>query len=262
MESIIQEQKELEFNVSDNFIQNLPVQLLLKQGIVQLDGIDMSSGQEYSQCTLVERHEIESLNELILTKGNEKLDEMKKQIQFKQQIRLFQWELRRFHMIEEDLRQKMRDIQLFKLSKNVQQLIEGNKITADGKNPAELEKQERIKLEKHEQKLLLQKQTAEKNFKRRLMSLKADNKQKSVENDELNNVIQALAHTLAEKRLLDEVARDRAGQQAKRKMQMIVKRRRLVEMARAQAQHLAVLHGELERMRMRTFPALTSLQEK
>ena len=221
----------------------------------------MCSGQEYSQCTLVERHEIESLNELILTKGNEKLDEMKKQIQFKQQIRLFQWELRRFHMIEEDLRQKMRDIQLFKLSKNVQQLIEGNKSIENSKT-VEMEKQERNKLERHEQKLLLQKKTAEKNFKRRLMNLKADCKQKTVENNELSMVIQALAHTLAEKRLLDEVARDRAGQQAKRKMQMIVKRRRLVEMARAQAQHLAVLHGELERMRMRTFPALTSLQEK
>lgn len=239
------------------------MQLLLKQGIVQLDGIDMCSGQEYSHCTLVERHEIESLNELILTKGNEKLDEMKKQIQFKQQIRLFQWELRRFQMIEEDLRQKMRDIQLFKLSKNVQQLIEGSgSNSGENVKTAEMEKQERIKLERHEQKLILQKKTAEKNFKRRLMNLKAENTEKTVENDELDQVIQAFAHTLAEKRLLDEVARDRAGQQARRKMQMIVKRRRLVEMARAQAQHLAVLHGELERMRMRTFPALTSLQEK
>ena len=110
----------------DNMLSNLPIQLLLRQGIVQLEGVDLASGQEFSQCTLIERHEIEMLNEAILNIGIVIVEEMKKQIQFKQQIRMYQWELRKMAMMQEDAHQKTRDIQLFKLSKNVKEMIENS----------------------------------------------------------------------------------------------------------------------------------------
>ena len=43
---------------------------------------------------------------------------------------------------------------------------------------------------------------------------------------------------------------------AEAKMQDIVLRRRLVETAKAQSQEISQLRAELERLRMRTFPAL------
>ena len=43
------------------------------------------------------------------------------------------------------------------------------------------------------------------------------------------------------------------------KMKDIVLRRRLVEMAKSQAQEIALLKAELERLRMRTFPALVQI---
>ena len=43
---------------------------------------------------------------------------------------------------------------------------------------------------------------------------------------------------------------------AEAKMQDIVLRRRLVETAKSQAQEISLLRAELERLRMRTFPAL------
>lgn len=46
---------------------------------------------------------------------------------------------------------------------------------------------------------------------------------------------------------------------AKQRMQNIVKRRRLVELVRAQAQEISVLTTEAERLRMRTFPALVQV---
>ena len=42
-------------------------------------------------------------------------------------------------------------------------------------------------------------------------------------------------------------------------MHDIVQRRRLVETAKSQAQEVAVLRAELERLRMRTFPALVQV---
>ena len=40
----------------------------------------------------------------------------------------------------------------------------------------------------------------------------------------------------------------------------IVQRRKLVELAKAQAQEVAVLRAEVERLRMRTFPALVQVE--
>ena len=45
-----------------------------------------------------------------------------------------------------------------------------------------------------------------------------------------------------------------------RKYDEIVQRRRLIELAKQQAQEIAVLRAEVERLRMRTFPALVQLE--
>lgn len=45
-----------------------------------------------------------------------------------------------------------------------------------------------------------------------------------------------------------------------KRMQDIVQRRKLVDLAKAQAQEVAVLRAEVERLRMRTFPALVQVE--
>ena len=52
--------------------------------------------------------------------------------------------------------------------------------------------------------------------------------------------------------------RNNTGQQ--KRMQDIVQRRKLVDLAKAQAQEVAVLRAEVERLRMRTFPALVQVE--
>lgn len=47
---------------------------------------------------------------------------------------------------------------------------------------------------------------------------------------------------------------------AERRYQEIVQRRKLVDLAKAQAQEVAVLRAEVERLRMRTFPALVQVE--
>ena len=54
------------------------------------------------------------------------------------------------------------------------------------------------------------------------------------------------------------VAPSEAG--ARQRMEDIVSRRRLVELARAQAAEIGVLQSELERLRMATFPALVQVE--
>jgi len=47
---------------------------------------------------------------------------------------------------------------------------------------------------------------------------------------------------------------------AEKRYQEIVQRRKLVDLAKAQAQEVAVLRAEVERLRMRTFPALVQVE--
>lgn len=45
-----------------------------------------------------------------------------------------------------------------------------------------------------------------------------------------------------------------------KRYQQIVQRRKLVDLAKAQANEVAVLRAEVERLRMRTFPALVQVE--
>ena len=47
---------------------------------------------------------------------------------------------------------------------------------------------------------------------------------------------------------------------AEKRYREIVQRRKLVDLAKAQAQEVAVLRAEVERLRMRTFPALVQVE--
>jgi len=52
----------------------------------------------------------------------------------------------------------------------------------------------------------------------------------------------------------------RAKDTPDKRLKGIVQRRRLVDIAKAQAQEVAVLRAEVERLRMKTFPALVQVE--
>lgn len=52
---------------------------------------------------------------------------------------------------------------------------------------------------------------------------------------------------------------NQAEANSERRLKNIVARRRLVDLAKGQSQEVAVLRAEVERLRMRTFPALVQV---
>ena len=54
------------------------------------------------------------------------------------------------------------------------------------------------------------------------------------------------------------VEQTKADQQDR--VRQVVRRRRLVDLAKAQAQEVAYLRAEVERLRMKTFPALVQIE--
>lgn len=61
-------------------------------------------------------------------------------------------------------------------------------------------------------------------------------------------------------KFLNISASERAKHTADSRLRGIVQRRKLVDLAKAQAQEVAVLRAEVERLRMKTFPALVQIE--
>jgi len=154
----------------------------------------------------------------------------------------------------EDLQTRSKYIQLLKLTKNLQDYLQEDDYT--GKQHEyiqslevtydynEKEKQKRIKF--------LQEAAEELNKTIRC---------KNNENLELDKVVNELIVQVSERKNINStnVELQDTSIGTKKRMKIIAQRRRLVDMAKAQAQEIAVLRAEVERLRMKTFPALVQL---
>ena len=108
---------------------------------------------------------------------------------------------------------------------------------------------------------------------RTLKKLQNSIAEKKEENQELDKQLKELQVSVIERQQIDELAGNlvltfnttllildigisQAEAGAKERMHNIIVRKKLVQAAKAQAQEIAILRAEVERLRMRTFPAL------
>jgi len=197
---------------------------------------------------------VEDLNNTIKQLGESKIASMVESKDFRKGIIQLEWEHKKMSMQMEDLEKKMKDIQFMKVTREIQAYL----------NEADYEAKKAMEISTLEQTILLQKKHHEKNVlakKRIMMELKASMKQRDYHNDILDKDLEELNVAVNERRHIDEVnAERRMDTGAERRYQEIVQRRKLVDLAKAQAQEVAVLRAEVERLRMRTFPALVQVE--
>ncbi|XP_021355562.1 cilia- and flagella-associated protein 43-like isoform X2 [Mizuhopecten yessoensis] len=231
---------------------NLEVQLMLKQGQVEVDTSTFI--HDYKDSALIHRSVVEELNSNIKQLGESKIASMVESKDFRKGIIQLEWEHKKMIMQMEDFQNRMKDIQYMKVTREIQLYLSNSDY--DGRKQEEIGKLEQTiltQLRHHERKVAAKKQ--------QLRELGRSHKSKDDQNRYMDNDLTELHVTVNERRHIDDVNADRRSDFGReRRYQEIVQRRKLVDLAKAQAQEVAVLRAEVERLRMRTFPALVQVE--
>ncbi|KAL7990626.1 hypothetical protein Chor_014056 [Crotalus horridus] len=233
---------------------DLMVQFLFKQGQVELEGTHLIP--DYTDAILINRTIIEELNSMIWAQGEKKIASMVESKDFRKGIFQLEWEHRKMQMQVDDLNQKARDIQKLNVTKDHQIFL--SVLNYDKRMNHEVSIMEGTFnfLDKVHKKNIEQKEKIIKELEKQIHL-------KEVANQKLSKKLQEMLVIVSERRHIYEATDSELLNQtiAKEHYEDIVQRQQLVDLAKAQAQELAILQAEVERLRMRTFPAFFDVQQ-
>nr|CAH8857002.1 unnamed protein product [Trichobilharzia regenti] len=105
---------------------DLELQLLVKQGFVEVNINPTTLLHDYDDALLVQREHVEELNKQIIALGESKVLHMTKSKDFKRRFYHLEWELREMLMHYEDLQNKLCDIKRFKITSEIQKYLHSN----------------------------------------------------------------------------------------------------------------------------------------
>ncbi|XP_010742471.3 cilia- and flagella-associated protein 43 isoform X1 [Larimichthys crocea] len=239
----------------NDFLTNIMVQVLLKQGQVEVSTTDLTA--DYSDSVLLHRSLVEDLNRNIRTLGEEKIASMDKCKNARKGIIQLEWEHKMRRMQIEDLNNKAKDIQMLQLSEVQRDYLNmTDRDTRDSKELSTLEKTIAFKEKTHEL-----------NVQKRQKKIKQLNKQAAKiteKNATLEQHLPDLQVDVAMRTHIYEatVSEEGPADKGEKRYQEIVQRRKLEDLAKAQAEDLALLMREVERLRRRNFPSLDQLKHK
>ncbi|XP_054839059.1 cilia- and flagella-associated protein 43 [Eublepharis macularius] len=233
---------------------DLMVQFLFKQGQVELEGSNLIP--DYTDAILINRSIIEELNSTIRAQGERKVASMVESKDFRKGIFQLEWEHKKIQMQIDDLNQKARDIQKLNVTKDRQLFL--TVLNYDSRMNREVSVMEAT--------LAFLDKVHKKNVQKQeklIMELEKQIDQKKVANQKLSKEIQEMLVSVSERRHIFECSDSELLKQKiyKEHYEDIVQRQQLVDLAKAQAQELSILQAEVERLRMRTFPAFFDVQE-
>jgi hypothetical protein len=251
--TIMEEMVELEErakSVQDNrsrFALNTEVMLKTRQGHVEIDEAPVVT--DLKDCEMIERGIVEELNTLIQKSGREKVGTLEEIMVSRSAINLLRWTKKKLSLEHKDAVDLTTELQLLRVTKSLQVLIKMG--GHDNQKAAELKRLDR-KIE------FLNHATREKTLgkKLKLMQVKKKIRQQTRENDRLLGTVQDLEAAVRERVQISNIRDGDGGdtrKQADARMKNLVTRRKLVDLAKLQADEIKFLRDQVESLRKRTF---------
>ncbi|XP_068133207.1 cilia- and flagella-associated protein 43 isoform X2 [Hyperolius riggenbachi] len=240
-------------NEKMKFLLDLTVQFILKQGQVEVESADLMPN--YADAILLHRSVIEDLNSTIRGLGEQKIAIMVESKDFRKGIFQLEWEHKKIRMEMEDLKKKSRDITMLRVTKDIQTFL----------NESDYDKRVSNQILVLEETINVQEKQHEKNVKHYIKIVKDLEKhinKKSEANNQLDRELKDVLVTFSERKHIYDVVgvEQSAEKNAKERYMDIVQRQKLVDLAKAQSQEISILRNELDRLRMKTFPALGQME--
>jgi regulator of replication initiation timing len=234
------------------FFTDLEIQLLLKQGQVEVDPGKFIP--DYRNCLLLHRSVVEDLNHQVKQLSDSKIASMVESKDFRKGIVQLEWEHKKMTMEMEDLQNRMRDIVSMKVTREIQcYLTDGDYDNKKVQEIAGLEQTIQVQKLQHERMV--------KEKKRTVKQIKRSIEEMMEKNDALMKELESLNVAVNERRHIHDISGEKKSDlDRKEHYREIVQRRRLVDLAKAQSQEVAILRAEVERLRMRTFAALVQVE--
>ncbi|XP_073476632.1 cilia- and flagella-associated protein 43 [Aquarana catesbeiana] len=239
-------------NEKMKFLLDLTVQFILKQGQVEVENTDLMPN--YADAILLHRSVIEDLNSSIRGLGEQKIAIMVESKDFRKGIFQLEWEHKKIQMEMEDLKKKSRDITMLRVTKDIQIFL----------NESNYDKRVSNQIQVLEETINVQEKQHEKNVKHYRKTLEDLEKyiRKMEADEELDTELQDVLVSFSErKHIYDVVGLEQSAEKSARQRYVdILQRRKLADLVKAQAHEIAIQRADLDRLRMKTFPALMQME--
>ncbi|KAF6107961.1 cilia and flagella associated protein 43 [Phyllostomus discolor] len=231
---------------------NLTIQILLKQGQVEVENFQLLL--DYSDAILINRNIIEDLNSVIRAQGQKKVTSMMETKDIHKGIFQIEWEHKKMEMEMEDLNQKAWDIQMLFFSRERQKFL----------NEPNYETVIAVQIGIMEQTIAVLDKTHKKNVencKKLLKKLEKISNQKDIANYTLScNLREELVAVSERKDICNTIGSILTCEKiAKERYENMMQQQKLRNTSKEQAKQISILEAEVERLKMKTFPALVPL---
>ncbi|XP_027707432.1 cilia- and flagella-associated protein 43-like [Vombatus ursinus] len=248
IDKIFQEQFILRKDESDYQV-DLTVQFLLKQGQVETENFLFLL--EYSDSVMITRNIIEDLNNSIRAQGQRKITNMVENKKYHKGIFQIEWEHKKMEMEMEDLNQKAWDVQMLFFSRAHQLYLKEENHDILVALQISLMEQTLAAIDKtHKKDVEAQKQL--------LKKLRKINNQQDLANYALSCTLhEELVCVSERKRICQSIEVKLTCEKISRKRyEATIQQQKLIDISKEQYEQISVLQTEVERLRMKTFPAL------
>lgn len=249
---------------------NAPLLVHIKQGQDESSSSSMDTDELFRSraapdAFLVARASVESLNDVIQLHGKDQVGILSKIKHFRKNINVMEWEHALLQMQTRDMEERYTDIQLLRVTKDLQELFHTGDTTEKQTREIALLEAKMGHVGKNHQTQLLKLEHAMSKLQKQWRERVRENEGFEQQVHQLQMQVQIREDILASRKsaALRNAASTTApssSEPANPQLKAILVRRKLVDLAKAQTEEIEYLRMELDKMRRRTFPSFVQHQ--